>query len=204
MSQNTSASTDGATDGTQSDGPDAVFSDALTGTSDADSHGPTASGTFPTRSATTAHTANTTAPDPETVRTLLNGVFADPNESTPGVGEERDENGSAASVTLADGGQPIQPVELPRDGANPGMLPPRRRTTWPARSRIPHFVLPRRGTWGLDRVRVRKSSADQPRSIKPSKGTVGVLVAFLLAVVFALVAIAFVSSFIGMFAGIGS
>ena len=199
MSQDTSTSADG----TQSNGPATVFNDALTGTTSTELYESTTNGAFTTGNGTAADAARA-APDPDNVRNLLDGVFATASEDDS-AGEENRERTTSTNVTLVNGGTPIQPAELPRDDARPGMLPPRRRATWPVRSRrTPHSGQPRQRARFRDRARARVPSADQLWRVKPSKGSAGVMVALLLALLFGVIAVAFVSSFLGMFAGIGS
>lgn len=223
MSQDASDSSDG----TQSGGPATTFNDPLSGTTSTGMYGPTTNGTFTTGNGTAADVAaGPASPNPDTVRTLLDGVFSDgttadsdwadsgtaDSEAGGAVtdGDTAEDvarpggNGSATttSVALADGGTPIQPAELPRDGAQPGMLP-RRRRTWPIGQRLGRYSLRVRPGFRA-RTRTTDSSETLRGRRRPSKGTAGVTVAFLLVLLFAFVAIEFVVSFVGMFTGIGS
>lgn len=206
MSQDAS----GSSDGTQSGSPATTFNDPLSGAMSTGIDGSMTNGTFTTGNGTTVDTAtgSSATPTPDTVRTLLDGIFSNATDSTTenadGDGEGERGSATATSVALADGGTPIQPAELPRDGVQPGMLP-RRRRTWPIRQRLtPHSLRPPRGLRVRERARNRVSSGAQRGSWKPSKGAAGVTVVFLLLLLFAFVTLEFIVSFIGMFSGIGS
>lgn len=180
-----------AADGTQPSEPSWSFADPLAGTSGDERNGSGSNGMSNGRSSGSRNGGVVpTSPNPETVRALLNDVFVPASEHAA-----PDEDGGPA----ADGdGEPVRSVERSSEETRPGMLPTQRRT-WPTRRRLTRQAWrPRR------RPRLYKQAAAQrPPSLKPTRGFAGVLVAILLAVLFCLVAVAFVVNFIGMFTGAG-
>jgi hypothetical protein len=164
-------------DGTRSALPPVTFGDALSGSlNDEDDH----------EDFKLTRVASPVKPDPVAVRELVDAAMADGQH--PG-GEFTDVQGPRFDTTPP--GSPVQPIPpapplgiLPRQRTRPGLRSVRR-----PQLRMPRLGLPPAG--GVRRVR-------------PSSGSTAMIVAILLMIVFAFVAIEFLSSLISSISGLFS
>jgi hypothetical protein len=164
-------------DGTQSALPPVPFGDALSGSlNDEDDH----------EDFKMTRVASPVRPDPSAVRELVDAAMAEGQR--PG-GEFTDVEGPRFEIVPP--GTPAQPIPP----APPlGMLP-RQRTRPSLRSvRRPQLRMPRLGLPQTGNV----------RRVRPSSGSTGMIVAVLLMIVFAVVAIEFLSSLISSISGLFS
>lgn len=164
-------------DGTQSALPPVTFGDALSGSlHDEDDHD----------DFKLTRVASPVKPDPASVRELVDATIADGQR--PG-GEFTDIQGPHFDTTPP--GTPAQPIAP----APPLGILPRQRTRPSLRSvRRPQMRVPRLG---------RLPAGSVPR-VRPSRGSTAMIVAILLMILFAVVAIEFLSSLISSISGLFS
>lgn len=181
-----------STDGTQPGEPTDTFGDPLSGLVSGDSYQSVSDGPTGRLDRTAEHRP---APDPDTVRGLVESVFAPRPEEMPEWQDETDETGQST----CEEGEPVTPVELPR--AQRRSLPvPRERGTWPLYRRLT------RQAW---RPRPRAAAgkpyppARRLQGGRPSRGAAGVVIAVALLVLFCFVALELALSLINMFSSIG-
>ncbi|GHF74797.1 hypothetical protein FHX82_002180 [Amycolatopsis bartoniae] len=171
-------------DGTQSGLPPVPFGDALSGSlNDADDHD----------EFKMTKVASPVRPDPAAVRDLVDAAMAEGRHSdSPG-----DQLPQFGQVPPAGPAQPIPPAQplgiLPRQRTRPGLLSGRR-----PQLRMPRMGLPR---MGLSRGGLLPPRGNLRRA-RPSNGSTAMIVAVLLMIIFAVVAIEFLTTLISSISGL--
>lgn len=140
--------------------------------------------------------ASPVEPDPEMVRSMVDAALAG-EQGEPGAksGAEADDDPNATT-----GEVPVVKAPLPAASSQPPGVYHRQQRAWPARSQLLPQVLRRRQS------RVPRDETPAPEAVRqprrPSRGSAGLAVALVLLLVFGIVAIQFVTSFIESIAGL--